>query len=234
MIEVRRSDDRGHFDFGWLNTYHSFSFADYYDPSNLHFGPLRVLNEDFIKPGQGFGTHGHQDMEIVTYVLSGVLAHKDSTGGNDEIKAGEVQRMTAGSGIRHSEFNGSNKEGVHLLQVWFLPEKTGLPPGYEQKDLVLDSRNRLAPVVAKNPAGHMLRIHQDIIFNVCNLDEGKKVETEIKKGRLGYLHNTMNGTIHVNKLMLKPGDGLKITGPEKILVTAKTNATFVLFDMVSL
>lgn len=233
MIEIRRSSDRGHFDFDWLNTYHSFSFADYYDPKNVQHGALRVLNEDFIQPGQGFGTHGHKDMEIVTYVLSGALAHKDSTGGEDVIHAGEVQRMTAGAGIRHSEFNASKTEPVHLLQVWFFPNKADIAPGYEQKDITVDAKDKLVPIVTPEKRADSLTIHQDVTFNISNLSAGKSVETSIAKDRLGYLHNAMVGEIVVNGETLAPGDGLKITGPEKLKISANTDARFVVFDLGS-
>jgi redox-sensitive bicupin YhaK (pirin superfamily) len=230
-IERRPSQDRGHSNHGWLDTYHSFSFADYYNPGNTQFGPLRVLNEDFIKAGEGFGTHPHRDMEIVTYVLSGALAHKDSAGGEGVIRAGEVQRMTAGSGIRHSEFNASQTKDVHLLQVWFLPEKENLTPGYEQKELKLDTNNKIVPVVSYKPVNGSLRIHQDVTFYVCNLGQGKTVSADIKKGRLGYMHNTMTGRLQVNDITLEPGDGLKITGPENLDIRALLDSKFVLFDM---
>ncbi len=230
-IEKRRAVDRGHSEMRWLDTYHSFSFGDYYDPDHVQFGPLRVLNEDFIAAGQGFGTHGHRDMEIVTYVMSGTLAHQDSAGGKGSIKAGDVQRMTAGRGIQHSEFNGSDREPVHLLQVWFLPERPGLTPGYQQEATGHLAANRFAPVVNPNGTDGGLKIHQDVIFYAADIEKGRTANVSIGDRRIGYLHNTMIAPIEVNGARLEPGDGLRIRGPEELAVSALDAARVVVFDM---
>ncbi|MCH7886699.1 MAG: pirin family protein [Candidatus Marinimicrobia bacterium] len=230
MIEVKKSGDRGTANYGWLETYHSFSFGDYYDPNNVQFGPLRVLNEDFIKGGTGFDTHPHENMEIVTYVLSGTLVHKDSTGGEGLIKAGELQRMSAGLGIYHSEKNASETEDVHLMQIWFVPEKEGIEPGYEQKEVSKGS-DFFNSVVTKGGGEDKLDINQDITIYVGDLSSGDSGSIEISEGRLGYLHNSMIGTIQVNEWTLEPGDGLKITGPETLAITAESDSRLILFDM---
>ena len=230
MIEMRKSGDRGTANYGWLETYHSFSFGKYYDPDNVQFGPLRVLNEDFIKGGKGFDTHPHQNMEIVTYVLSGTLEHKDSTGGEGLIKAGELQRMSAGSGISHSEKNASETEDVHLMQIWFVPEKEGIEPGYEQKEVSKGS-DFFNSVITKGGGENKMDINQDITVYVGDLSSGDSGSIEISEGRLGYLHNSMIGTIQVNDLKLEPGDGLKITGPETLAITAESDSRLILFDM---
>ena len=234
MIVHRKSGERGHFNYGWLETYHSFSFGTYYDPENVQFGPLRVLNEDFIQGGTGFDTHPHQNMEIVTYVLSGTLEHKDSTGGEGLIKAGELQRMSAGSGIYHSEKNASETESVHLMQIWFTPEKEGIEPGYEQKEVSVGAENLFTPVVTKGGGDGMLDINQDITVYVGDLPEGDTGFIEIKEGRLGYLHNSLTGKILVNGIEMEPGDGLKITGHEKLDFEAKSDSRLILFDMLTL
>jgi redox-sensitive bicupin YhaK (pirin superfamily) len=233
-IEIRRGEDRGHFDFGWLKTYHSFSFGDYHDPNNVQFGPLRVLNEDFIKAGQGFGAHSHRDMEIVTYVLGGAVAHKDSTGGTGTIKAGEVQRMSAGTGVQHSEFNASDREPVHLLQVWFMPERPSIKPGYQQEEAPGDGTNKFVDVATPTGGDGALKIHQDVVFKILNLEKGRSAVASIRQGRLGYLHNSMVGTIELNGTRLAPGDGAKIRGPEQLTVSALETARVVLFDMADI
>lgn len=233
-IERRRGSDRGHFDFGWLETFHSFSFGDYFDPDHVQFGPLRVLNEDFVKPGQGFGTHPHRDMEIVTLVLSGALAHKDSAGGEGTIRSGDVQRMSAGTGIQHSEFNASDREPVHLLQVWFMPERPGLTPGYQQEELGGRITDRFAPVVTPAGTDGALKIHQDVTVRVANLQKGRTANASIADRRVGYLHNPMIAAIEVNGIRLEPGDGLMIRGPEPLSVSALEDARVVLFDMADI
>ena len=230
MIELRKSGERGTADYGWLETYHSFSFGNYYDPNNVQFGPLRVLNEDFIKGGTGFDTHPHQNMEIVTYVLAGTLEHKDSTGGEGLIKAGELQRMSAGSGIYHSEKNASETEDVHLMQIWFIPEKEGIEPGYEQKD-VSKGNDFFNSVVTMGGGIGKLDINQDRTVCVGDFSTDDSVSIEIPDGRLGYLHNSMIGTIKVNESTLEPGDGLKITGPETLEIIAESDSRLILFDM---
>lgn len=233
-IEIRRGNKRGHGKYDWLETFHSFSFSDYYDSAHMQHGPLRVLNEDFVKPGAGFNPHPHQDMEVVSYVLSGRLAHKDSTGGKAVINAGEVQRMTAGTGIVHSEYNDSDTDIVHFLQVWFLPAKKGLKPGYEQRQLGGNAKNKLLPVVYNHEGDDNLFINQDVTYYICDLMAGKSVDTTIKEGRLGYLHNAMFGKLKLNCIDLSPGDGLKIIGPEYLTIKAVSDSHFVLFDMGNL
>ena len=231
MILHRKNGERGHFNYGWLETYHSFSFGSYHDPENMQFGPMRVLNEDFIQGGTGFDTHPHKNMEIVTYVLSGTLIHKDSTGGEGLIKAGELQRMSAGSGIHHSEKNASDNEVVHLMQIWFVPEKEGIEPGYEQKEVSVGGENLFNPVVTKGGGDGTLKINQDITVYVGGLPAGDSGSTEIKDGRLGYLHNSLTGKISVSGIDLEPGDGLKISGPEKLEFEAESDSRLILFDM---
>src|SRR6516164_8590307 len=176
MIQVRKAVERGHFDHGWLNTYHTFSFADYYDPAQMGFRALRVINEDRVAPGQGFGMHGHRDMEIVTIVLEGALEHRDSLGNGEVLRPGELQRMTAGTGIRHSEFNPSAKEPVHLYQIWLLPSQNGLQPGYEQKAFPREEqRDRLRLVASPDGRDGSLFIHQDAELYLASLAEGKTV-----------------------------------------------------------
>lgn len=231
MIDVRRSADRGYADHGWLKTYHSFSFADYFDEQHMRFGPLRVLNEDFILGGAGFDTHPHRDMEIVTYVLAGSLAHRDNTGGSGEIRAGEVQRMSAGRGILHSERNASATEPVHLLQVWFLPDRVGLSPEYEQKALDRLPSNTVVPIVSGRNDESPMRIHQDMTFSAGHLTRGGEAEIVVPKGRYGYLHNAMIGRIETSGLDLGPGDGLKMIGPEKLRLKGREESRFVFFDL---
>src|SRR3954469_23823774 len=188
MIRVRRAGERGHFDHGWLDTYHTFSFAGYYDPRHPGFRALRVINEDRVAPGRGFGTHPHEDMEIVTYVLSGALAHKDSLGTGSTIRPGELQRMTAGTGISHSEFNPSQTEPVHLYQIWLLPEREGLEPSYEQRAFSDDeTRGRLRLVAARDGRDGALTIHQDAELYLGTLDEGRRISHPLRPGRHAWL-----------------------------------------------
>lgn len=244
MLTLRKSQDRGFADHGWLKTYHSFSFNNYVDRNHVRHGPLRVLNEDFIAAGTGFPSHPHENMEIVTYVLSGAVAHQDSSGGKAIIRAGEVQRMSAGRGIVHSEYNASDEVPVHLLQIWFYPNRKDIEPGYEQKE-IFDATDELITVVSPEPSGQQLKIHQDVYFKIANLATGKTIETSIDDGRSGYLHNSMSGTIkirdqfnnHGNEIVLEPGDALKLLGPinlhiESIDKEAKPGR-FVLLDMIS-
>ncbi|MBF0564282.1 MAG: pirin family protein [Nitrospirae bacterium] len=230
-IEIRRGKDRGYAEYSWLKTYHSFSFSTYYDAKHVQFGPLRVLNEDFVSPGAGFDTHSHQDMEVVSYVLAGTLSHKDSTGGVAMLRSGEVQRMTAGTGIAHSEFNDGDEETTHFLQIWIIPDKKSLNPGYEQKQINGLADNCLVPVVSNTPSADTLFIHQDVTLYVCGLRAGNTVHAAVETNRLGYLHNTMVGGLKVNGDILEPGDALKITGYESLECTAVTDSRFILIDM---
>ena len=230
-ITVRPSEARGHAEHGWLDSYHSFSFADYYDPQHMGFRALRVINEDVIQPDTGFGTHGHRDMEIVTYIVDGVLEHQDSTGQRAQIRRGEVQRMSAGTGIRHSEFNASPQHLVKLLQIWLLPDTEGLPPGYEQK-LFDDAgkRNRLRLLAAPGGGDGALSIHQDARVYASLLDGGASVELPLQAGRGAWLQ-MVEGEVAVNGVHLKAGDGAAIEGVAALAITAAMPSEFLLFDL---
>jgi quercetin 2,3-dioxygenase len=232
MITIRRAEERGHFDHGWLNTYHTFSFASYYDPEQMGFRSLRVINDDVIAGDQGFGTHGHADMEIITYVLDGELAHKDSTGGGGVLYPGDVQHMSAGSGVRHSEFNNS-KSSSRFLQIWIIPEKRGLTPSYEQTYYPEEDRsNRLRLVAAGDPKDGALKINQDVKLYATLLDSGKSVSYEIDKNRYGWIQ-VAKGSITVNGKTLKTGDGAAIEKESKLDIEGASaeRAEFLLFDL---
>jgi redox-sensitive bicupin YhaK (pirin superfamily) len=231
MLTVRRSEDRGHADHGWLNAYHSFSFADYYDPQHLSFGSLRVINEDRVQPGRGFGQHGHRDMEIITYILDGALEHKDSMGNGSVIRPGDVQRMSAGSGVMHSEYNHSQSEMVHLLQIWITPRITGMRPGYEEKHFdAADKRGKLRLIAAPDGRDGAVTIHQDAFVYASLLDPGDALDHTLAAGRKAYVH-VARGTVHVNGETLKAGDGAKIAGENRISFTGAKDAEVLLFDM---
>lgn len=227
MIEIRKSADRGHFDFGWLNTYHTFSFGEYDDPAHVQFSVLRVINEDRVQAAQGFDTHAHANMEIVTYVIEGTLKHVDSTGSSSLIKHGDVQRMTAGSGIRHSEFNASDRDPVHLLQIWIYPEKKNLTPGYEQKNFS-DLRDRLCLVVSSEGKEGSLKIHQDVSIFASKL-QGKKLSYALASGRKAWIQ-VIEGPLSCNGHTLQAGDGAAIT-EERELKLEGAKAHFLLFDL---
>ena len=229
MITIRRAEDRGHFDHGWLNTYHTFSFADYYDPNFMGFRDLRVINEDRVKPGVGFGTHGHRDMEIVSYVLEGTLAHRDSMGTGSLIRPGEVQRMSAGTGVTHSEKNPSDKEGVHFLQIWILPERHGITPGYEQKKFEDEERRGALRLVA-SPDGRdgSVTIHQDVAIYSSLLD-GAPVTHTFAPDRYGWVQ-VARGEVEINGQSLKAGDGAAIANESRVTITGK-DAEVLLFDL---
>src|SRR5436190_15809541 len=211
MMQVRKAGERGHFDHGWLDTYHSFSFAGYHDPRHMGFRALRVMNEDRVAPGQGFGTHPHRDMEIVTYVLSGALEHKDSMGNGEVLRAGEFQRMSAGTGITHSEFNPSATEPVHLYQIWLFPEKKGIEPSYEQKRFPDDERhNRLRLVASRDAAEGSLLIHQDTRVFLSRVDTGNEVRHELAEGRYAWLQ-VLRGSVSLNGNDLHAGDGAAVS-----------------------
>jgi quercetin 2,3-dioxygenase len=232
MITPRPSLERGHFDFGWLSTFHSFSFGDYHDPEHMGWRSLRVINEDWIQPGQGFGTHPHRDMEILTWVLEGGLQHQDSTGGGGVIRPGELQRMSAGSGISHSEFNASAAEPVHLLQIWLLPEARNLAPRYGQTEFSeAGRRNRLQLLASRSGREGSLDIHQDAELWVADLETGNAVEQTLAPGRHGWLQ-VARGTIAVNGTSLKAGDGAAIAEETRLHVTASEPSQFLLFDLV--
>lgn len=231
MITLRRAEDRGHFDHGWLNTYHTFSFADYYDPRHLGFRTLRVINEDRVKPGEGFGTHPHKDMEIVTYVLSGALEHKDSMGNGSVIARGEIQRMSAGTGITHSEFNPSKTDPVHFLQIWILPASSGLKPSYEQKAIPQETlRERLRLIASRDGREGSLTIHQDASVYASRLSSGNGVGHKFGPGRYGWLQ-VVEGEIAVDGEVLHPGDGAAFSGESEAKITAKADSEFIFFDL---
>jgi len=231
MITLRKSSERGHADHGWLLTYHTFSFADYYDPQEMGWGNLRVINEDRVQPGEGFGTHGHKDMEILTYVLEGQLQHKDSMGNGTVIQPGDVQRMSAGTGVRHSEFNPSPTTLVHFLQIWIEPERPDIPPGYEQKVFTPENkRGRLLLVASRDGREGSLTVHQDVDVYASLLSPGEHVSHRIAPGRLAYMH-LVKGALSVNGTKLGTGDGAKIASEDEILIAASADSELLLFDM---
>lgn len=234
MLTPRKSQDRGYFDHGWLKSYHSFSFADYHDPEHMHFGPLRVINEDFIKGGEGFPTHGHRDMEIITYPISGAIEHKDSTGSSGVIYPYEVQKMTAGKGILHSEFNHLKDKDTHLLQIWVLPRQKGLGPSYEQKDF----RNQIEsgkPILLVSPTGahDSLHIHQDLHLWAKQSRNGEAWEPSIKSDRL-YWIQIVRGKLRAGNILLEAGDGLSIQDEKKLEIESIENSELLFFDMAKI
>ncbi|MFB0936954.1 MAG: pirin family protein [Propionivibrio sp.] len=231
MIVLRKSSDRGHADHGWLQSDHTFSFADYYDPREMGWGPLRVINEDRVQPGKGFGTHGHRDMEIISYVLSGRLQHKDSMGNGTVIRPGDVQRMSAGTGVQHSEFNPSPTAPVHFLQIWIQPDALGIAPGYEEKHFAPeDKRGRLRLVASRDGREGSVTIHQDADLFASLLSPQERVSHRIAAGRLAYLH-LVKGAVHVNGTALKTGDAAKIEAEESLHITADEDSELLLFDL---
>ena len=232
MISIRPAQARGTANLGWLDSRHSFSFGHYYDPKHMGFGPLRVINEDRVQPGGGFGTHGHSDMEIISYVLDGALEHKDSIGTGSVIRPGDVQRMSAGSGIRHSEFNHSKREPVHFLQIWLLPERQGLAPSYEQKTFADgEKRGRLRLLASRGGRDGSLVIHQDADIYASFLDEGDQVQHALRAGRKGWLQ-VARGAADVNGQTLRAGDGAAVEGEPELTITATANGTeILLFDL---
>lgn len=231
MFQVRRSDERGHFDHGWLDTHHTFSFGDYDDRRYTSFRALRVMNEDRVKPGRGFGMHGHRDMEIVTYVLSGALEHKDSLGGGEILRAGELQRMTAGTGIMHSEFNPSSTEEVHLYQIWLFPERNGLPPSYEQRRFDESLRQARWQVVAsRDGRDGSLVIHQDASIHLARLNMGESLAWRPPDGRHAWLQ-VLRGQATLADISLSAGDGLAVSEEPEFRVTANEPGEFMLFDL---
>jgi len=230
-ITLRPSAARGHANHGWLDSHHSFSFAHYYDPEHMGYRALRVINEDVIAPGMGFGTHGHHDMEIVTYVTEGALEHRDSMGEHSVIRPGEVQRMTAGTGIRHSEYNASRSEDAKLLQIWLLPAEEGLTPSYEQKMFADDEKhNRLRLVAASDGREGAVTIHQDVDLFAAKLDAGARVDHPLRTGR-GVWLQVISGQIRVNDRALQAGDGAAVEGVGDVAVTADEASEFLLFDL---
>ncbi len=233
MITIRRAEERGHFDHGWLDTSHTFSFADYHDPAQMGFRSLRVINEDRVKPGQGFGTHGHRDMEILSYVLEGVLAHRDSTGAAGELRPGEVQRMSAGTGVRHSEFNGSREEPVHFLQIWLLPSRRGISPGYEQKAFVREEKEgRLRLIASPDGRDGSLTIHQDATVHAAVLAENERATYALAPGRHGWVQ-VARGEVDLDGRRLRAGDGAALSGEPGLSLTGrgKALAEVLVFDL---
>ncbi len=231
MITLRRSGERGRFDFGWLDTRHTFSFGDYLDPEHMGFRSLRVINEDRVQPAKGFGTHGHRDMEILTWVLSGALEHRDSLGTHGVIRPGEAQVMSAGTGIRHSEFNASDSEPVHFLQVWILPERAGLAPRYDQVAFPdNDLRNRLRLVASPDGAEGSVKVFQDVRLSVARLDPGREVPLALAPGRAGYLQ-VANGSVALDGMSLHAGDGARIEGEAGLTVAATVPSEVLFFDL---
>jgi len=231
MITLRRSQERGYADHGWLKSFHSFSFADYHDPAHMGFGPLRVINEDRVAPGTGFGTHGHRDMEIISYVLEGELAHRDSMGNGSVIRPGDVQRMSAGSGVRHSEYNHAKDRTTHFLQIWIEPNVAGIAPGYEEKRFTdADKQGRLLLVASPDGADGSVRIHQDARLYVSRLAAGQTLSAELAAGRLGYLH-LVRGAATVNGQRLAGGDAAKLRDESRLAISAEKDTELLLFDL---
>jgi redox-sensitive bicupin YhaK (pirin superfamily) len=231
MLRVRKAAERGHFNHGWLDTHHTFSFGDYYDPAHMGFRSLRVVNDDRVQPGQGFGMHGHRDMEIVTYVLEGALQHRDSLGNGSLIRAGELQRMTAGTGVRHSEFNPSDTEWVHLYQIWLLPERKGLEPSYQQLAVGEDEqRGRFRLVASPDGADDCLTIHQDVRLYLASLLPGRPVAHPIERGRAAWLQ-VLRGRVNLLGNDLSAGDGVAVTDENVVAVQPTAPSELLLFDL---
>ena len=238
MITLRKSADRGYADHGWLKSFHSFSFADYHDPAHMGVGNLRVINEDRIAPGTGFGTHGHRDMEIVSYVLEGELAHKDSMGNGAAgganagvIRPGDVQRMSAGAGVRHSEFNHAEGQTTHFLQIWLLPDRSGVTPSYEQKHFdAASKRGQLARVAAPDGQQGAVTIHADAALYAGLFDGSERAELQLAPGRIGYVH-LVRGSLRVNGQMLQAGDAARLDAEAFVVLDAGQEAEVLVFDL---
>ena len=231
MISIRQAKERGHFDHGWLNTYHTFSFDQYYDPRYMGFRTLRVINEDFVAGGRGFPTHGHRDMEIITYILEGALKHEDSMGNGSVIRPGDVQRMTAGTGVRHSEKNASDTERVHLLQIWILPNTVGLEPGYEQKAFTEDERRgQLRLIASEDGRDGSVRLNQDVSLFASILNADQEVERTMDQKRYAWIQ-VARGSINVNGENAEQGDGVIVTGESSIKIKGNEAAEILLFDL---
>jgi len=231
MITIRRSEERGHFDHGWLDTRHTFSFADYYDAAYMGFRSLRVINEDCVQPGRGFPTHAHNDMEILTFILEGALEHKDSMGNGSVIRPGEVQRMSAGTGVRHSEYNHSKSEVVHFLQIWILPERRGLAPGYEQKTFAEgESRNRLQLIASPDGRDGSVIVHQDAYVHLARLDTDTVLRHQLAAQRYAWLQ-VARGTVALNRESLSAGAGAAATDETTLSIRAESAAEILVFDL---
>ena len=231
MITIRQSRERGHFDHGWLNTFHTFSFDQYYDPRYMNFRTLRVINEDFVAPGRGFPTHGHRDMEIITYILEGALKHEDSMGNGSVIRPGDVQRMSAGTGVRHSEKNASSEEGVHLLQIWILPDTVDLEPGYEQKAFSEDERRgQLRLIASSDGRDGSVTVHQDVSLFASIVGAGQSVSHEMDQTRYGWIQ-VARGAVDVNGQRAEQGDGAIVMGENSVEIAADQPSEILLFDL---
>jgi hypothetical protein len=231
MITLRRADERGHANHGWLDTYHTFSFNTYYDPEHMGFRALRVINEDVVAPGRGFGTHPHNDMEIVTYVLQGALQHKDSMGNGSVLRAGSLQRMSAGTGVTHSEFNASKDEPVHLYQIWLLPERKGIEPSYEER--TFDARGKLGrwqTIASRDARNNSMRIHQDATLSLAALDAGTELRYPLEEHRHAWVQ-IMHGDVRINGNVLKTSDAAALSHEQAVEVQAITDAEVMLFDL---
>jgi redox-sensitive bicupin YhaK (pirin superfamily) len=232
MINIRKSADRGAVQFSWLDTKHTFSFGHYHDPNFMGFGPLRVINEDIVNAGAGFPTHAHDNMEIVTYILSGALEHKDSMGNGGVIRPGDLQRMSAGSGIKHSEYNHSATQACHLLQIWFLPAERNITPGYEQKSFDVKGRNgKLQLLASQNARENSLTINQDVDIYTALMGSNDNITHPMKEGRLGWLQ-VAKGPVTLNGQVLESGDGAAISGEKEIKLSGAKDAEIIFFDMV--
>jgi quercetin 2,3-dioxygenase len=231
MIVVRKAKDRGHANHGWLDSYHTFSFADYYDPREMGFGSLRVINEDRVAPGKGFGTHPHRDMEIISYVLEGALAHKDSMGTGSVIRPGDVQKMSAGTGVLHSEFNPSPQEPVHFLQIWIEPNERGIAPSYEQKSFSGEEKQgRLRLIASPEATEGSVKIHQDARVYAAVLDDGDTVSYALPQDRRAYVH-VARGAVQLNGSALSAGDGAKVSDEQQLRLSDGNAAEILLFDL---
>lgn len=231
MITLRQSRERGHFDHGWLNTFHTFSFDQYYDPRYMGFRTLRVINEDFVAAGRGFPMHAHRDMEIITYILEGALQHEDSMGNGSIIRPGDVQRMTAGTGVRHSEKNALSEDRVHLLQIWILPDTVGLEPGYEQKAFTEDERRGQLRLIASNDGRDgSVTVRQDVSLFASILDAGESVKYDMDQTRYGWIQ-VARGAVSVNEQRAGQGDGAIAIGESSLEIVAEEPAEFLLFDL---
>ena len=231
MLRLRRARERGHFDHGWLDTNHTFSFADYHDPAHMHFRSLRVINEDFVGPGQGFGMHPHKDMEILTWIVSGALQHRDSMGNGEVIRPGDLQHMSAGTGVLHSEFNPSKTEPVHLLQIWIMPEQRGLTPGYGQTHFDAEGRSdRLQKLASRDGADGSIRINADATLFASTLQKGRSVTHDLAPGRHAWLQ-VIRGSVALNGKTLAAGDGAGVSDERHLQLLANDDADFLLFDL---
>ena len=231
MTAIRFGKDRGRASFGWLDSRHTFSFGHYYDPEHMGYGPLRVINEDRVQPAKGFGTHGHNDMEILSFVLDGELEHKDSMGNGSVIRPGDVQRMTAGTGVQHSEFNASDSELVHFLQIWVLPEQNGLQPGYEQKTFTkADKLDQFRLIGSRDGREGSVTIHQDVSLYASVLSGESTLSHQLDTGRRGWLQ-VARGQVSLNGQELEAGDGVALQGPMSFEVSGSENAELLFFDM---